>query len=124
MLLEHITLQLLVKIPFSIEMLGGVLVQSISSHSSLLGCLLDIGGHLLQVLPPGGGHGQHLGHAGPLQVVDLVKCHVDTGEELRLIIERCYYNSCFSAQKPELKLKCGLDIIIVCPLLSATTWNN
>ena len=79
-LLEHITAHRLVKVPFSIEMLGGVFVQSISGHGSLLGGLLDILGHFLQVLPAGRGHGQHLSHAGSLEVVNLVECHVNTGE--------------------------------------------
>ena len=109
--LEHITLQGLVKVPFSIEMLGGVFIQSISSHCSQLGGLLHLKGHFLEVFPPSRGHGQHLSHAGSLQVVNLVKRHVNTGEEEGLIIERCslllfQQFSCFSARKPEFKNDC------------------
>ena len=59
-------------------MFGRVLVQSVPSHCSLLGGLLHLIRHELEVVPASSGHGQELCHAGSLQVVHLVERHMDT----------------------------------------------
>ena len=69
--IKNITVIGPVHVPLRKEMFGSILVKDVPTNCILFGRLLNIWGQKLQTFSSSSSHGQHLGHTGSLQVIQL-----------------------------------------------------